>query len=104
MLLKKTPGFDYFALRYLQQWEGVEKGIHTMMSAPNPAPDAVTKAMHGFRIARSFGGIGDESIRRFVLAEIEAAGNEGHGSVARLAGVFQGKFHKDNLSAASKLL
>src|SRR5690606_12163960 len=98
------PGFDHFVLRHLFLWEGHEKNIHALMSSGNPTTMALTKAMHGFRIARSFSGIGEEAAKRRVLGYIERAGNDGRRSVSSLTAMFHGEFDRENLSAASKLL
>ena len=100
------PGFDHFALRYLSLWEGSEKAIHASMSGGNPSPDGLRRAMHGFRIARSFSGIGNAQARTRVLRYISSAGKDGRRSVNKLTNSFRSDhdFGKENLSAASKLL
>lgn len=104
MSTRKNPGFDYFALHYLRLWEGREEGLHNDLSNENPTPDALTRAMHGFRIARSFKGIGDPERRMRVIEHIKDVGNDGANSVTKLTCLFGDEFGRENLSAASKLL
>ncbi len=96
--------FNYYALRYLLLWEQAERKIFEHFSA-SKTPEALRKAMHHFRISRSFSGIADDSKAILIVRALEQA-NSNHPAenVHALAGQFKDDFQSFNLSAASKLL
>ncbi|QDW66700.1 hypothetical protein [Luteimonas granuli] len=102
--MKEMPRFDYFALHYLKLWEGGDQALHTDLSSDNPTLEALTKAMHAFRISRSFRGIAEAGNRKYVLESLLGVGKDGAKAVNKLASKFEDRFSKENLSAASKLL
>lgn len=101
--LSGLPNFDYFSLKYLILWQNVERPIQRAMSG-NPAPAELRRAMHSFRIARSFAGIADETKAMSVIQALKGVGKSGATSVEELASIFEKKFDHRNVSAASKLL
>ena len=97
------PDFNYYALHYFLQWERSEKSLSANLAKPDAGPDDLRKAMHAFRIARNFKGIGEGTRREEVLSALRNAGNSGAASVEILAQEFANAFN-ENISAASKLL
>lgn len=103
-----THSYEYAALRYLQLWEQSERSIHALMSK-EPTTAALRKAMHYFRVSRSFRGIAEDAVARSVLSALKDASKEAEASspenaVSTLASRFAADFEQTNLSAASKLL
>lgn len=94
----------YYAMRYLLLWEQSERPISRMLAA-SWLPESLRKAMHHFRISRSFTGIGDHLAAKTVLTAVHAAdGPDPASNVHALAESFRRDFGSFNLSAASKLL
>lgn len=96
--------FNYYALRYLLLWEQAERNIFEQVSA-SMAPEALRKAMHHFRISRSFSGIADNSKANLIVSALEQVHSDRPAeNVHALATQFKHDFQSFNLSAASKLL
>jgi hypothetical protein len=96
--------FQYYALRYLLLWEQAERVIFERLSATNTT-DALRKAMHHFRISRSFSGIADDARATLIIRATEDANSRNPAeNVQALAQRFKDDFKSFNLSAASKLL
>jgi len=98
------------AAGYRALWEGHERDLHAKF-ADIPDTDDLRRAMHGFRISRSFKGIGESNdpgkqkaksiIRQLLIVEDN---NDTVASVVGLTDSFEVEFGRRNLSAASKLL
>jgi hypothetical protein len=96
--------FQYYAMRYLLLWEQAERSIFERFSASN-TPTALRKAMHHFRISRSFAGVADDARATLILRAIAQATSKSPAeNVHALALRFKDDFESFNLSAASKLL
>ncbi|GAB2612977.1 hypothetical protein [Novilysobacter erysipheiresistens] len=95
---------SYYAMRYLLLWEQSERPVFQMLAA-SWSPESLRKAMHHFRISRSFRGIGGHTTANIVLGAVNAAdGPSPVSNVQNLAESFRRDFGSFNLSAASKLL
>ena len=96
--------FDYYALRYLLLWEQAERKIFEQFSASR-SPEALRKAMHHFRISRSFSGVADNAKANLIIDALDQANSGAPAdNVHSLATRFKKEFDLFNLSAASKLL
>ncbi|MBI5759848.1 MAG: hypothetical protein HZA46_15120 [Planctomycetales bacterium] len=99
--------FEYCALRYLLLWGQEEKKLHNGMTGSEPTK-VLHKALHYFRVSRSFKGIGDgQKATQILNAVVDIGENstlEPENKVMNLAKRFQGEFDRLNVSAASKLL
>lgn len=96
--------FNYYALRYLLLWEQAEKTIFEDLTTSKTS-EALRKAMHHFRISRSFSGIADDKKAKLIISAVEQANSVLPAeNIHALATQFKNDFGSFNLSAASKLL
>jgi hypothetical protein len=100
---------EYTALKFLNQWHNKEMYFHNGLSGRRIDDQALSKAMHYFKVARNFSGLGEEGATSLIsdlLINSSRRINQKNfpDRVHALALEFQLKFGSYNLSAASKLL
>lgn len=101
------PSFEYYALRFLLQWEQRERELHTQL-ANDPTLQQLRAGLHYFQVARNFAGLrADDTAQAILEALMNIDFQEGPSpdeKVVALASRFRERLGKFNLSAASKLL
>lgn len=103
------PPYEYFAMKYINQWLLKEKPLHENLSDKHITEVWISKSLHFFQVARTFKGLSDGDGKGFIAQTLldnskRLTVNNFPDKVEKLAGDFNDKFGSRNISAASKLM
>jgi len=103
------PPFEFFVIKYANQWELKEKPLHESLSGKSIPDEMISKSLQHFKVGRTFKGLGDKGSKTFIakaLIEVSKCTtiNNYPDRVNSLAKLLAKKFGTHNISAASKLL
>jgi hypothetical protein len=103
------PPYEYFAMKYINQWLLKERALHANLSEKHVSEDIVSKSLHFFQVLRTFKGLSDGDGKEFIVKALldnskRLTSTNFPAKVEKLADDFNDKFSTRNISASSKLM